>query len=248
MTARTERFAAAQDAICLIGKAFVRDQPDLVPAETEIRGQRLEPIAPRARIVGVHFQFRFDVGNQPNHLLRVGVSTVFKRVRDKTSIFVAELSHVAIEGRAVCQVDCLRQFHEIRLSLQTGGNRFAFGALVLVAESLVVEKDRGHSLSIETGNQIAQSRVGDLLVMPRHGVWSAFERVGRHVRDDESARLVEHVEAIANLQIVFPRLWSSTGFHRRLVPVDEFLDVQAVQNVFELSCCQVQTFAPHFER
>ena len=106
--------------------------------------------------------------------------------------------------------------------------------LYFVTEALVVEENGRHSLAVETRDQIAQAGVCDLFVVSRHRVRRAFERIGKHVGDDESARLVEHVQPIANLQIVFPCLWSSAGFDCRFVPVDKLLHVQAMQNVFEL--------------
>src|SRR5262249_8259044 len=148
-------------------------------------------------------------------------------------IFFADLSHVAEKCRATCEMYRLWQFEKLDLGGKSGNYRVALSAFVLIAEALVIEQHRRYALAVKTRDQVAQSGVGNLFVVSRHCVRRALERVGEHVGNYERARLVEHVESIANLEIVFPGLWSGAGFDGCFVPINKLLHVQAMQNVFE---------------
>src|SRR5215213_5870916 len=144
-------------------------------------------------------------------------------------------------------MDCLRKLDELGLGFQSGNEGFAFSAFVLRAEVPVVKEHCRDLLAIEARDQITQARVCDLPVVTRHRVWRTLERSGEHVGDNEGTRLAHHVKSIPDLQVVFPRLWTSAGFHCCFVPVHKLLHVQSVQNVFQFRCRYVQTFAPDLE-
>ena len=50
--------------------------------------------------------------------LCVGVSSLFKRVRDQAMVLFAYLAHVAEESRTTCEVDRLRKFEELGLRVR----------------------------------------------------------------------------------------------------------------------------------
>src|ERR1043165_2045527 len=106
-------------------EALVGNQPDLRTTEAEPFGHVLEPIAPRACHLDVDFQFRLDIGGEPDHLLCVGAV-----------VFFADLPHVAEEGCTTGEMDGLRQFEKLGFGCESRNDSVALSAFVLVPETL----------------------------------------------------------------------------------------------------------------
>src|SRR5204862_5267261 len=136
---------------------------------------------------------------------------------------LTDLAHIANEGCAAREVNSLREFEELSFGSESGGDRFALGALILVAESLIIEKHGRHLLAVEARDQFTQASGRRLFVVSGHRVRRTFERIGERISYNQSSWLIQHVEAISNFEIVFPRLWSNSSFDSALVPVHKLL-------------------------
>src|SRR5712671_1504984 len=115
-------------------------------------------------------------------------------------------------------------------------------------ESIVVEQARRHTLAIESRNQITQAKRGLAAILSRHCLRRSLQRIEQSRADDQGPPFTGDLQPVMRAQVIHPYIRAGVYLNECRTRIRQLVNVQGVDDSFELSGIDTKTFLPGPQR